>query len=85
MRPSAGWKDARRLNRHAPQVDRALADADESRRLDMRAIGTPKVERSLREGLEALEHGSVSLRTLFRAVLDGLASSPTGTTPRRCG
>ena len=34
-------EDARRLNRHAPQVDRALADADESRRLNMRAIGTP--------------------------------------------
>jgi hypothetical protein len=69
-------EDARRLNRHAPQVDRALADADESRRLNMRAIGTPKVERSLREGLEALEHSSVSLRTLFRAVLDGTREQP---------
>jgi len=69
-------EDARRLNRHAPQVDRALADADESRRLNMRAIGTPKVERSLREGLEALEHSSVSLRTLFRAVLDGTRERP---------
>lgn len=69
-------EDARRLNRHAPQVDRALADADESRRLNMRAIGTPKVERSLREGLEALEHSSVSVRTLFRSVLDLTAEHP---------
>ena len=69
-------EDARRLNRHAPQVDRALAEADESRRLNMRAIGTPKVERSLREGLEALEHSSVSMRTLFRAVLDGTREQP---------
>jgi hypothetical protein len=69
-------EDARRLNRHAPQVDRALADADESRRLNMRAIGTPKVERSLREGLEALEHSSVSVRTLFRSVLDLIAEHP---------
>ncbi len=36
----------------------------------MRAIGTPKVDRSLREGLEALEHSSVSVRTFFRSVLD---------------
>ena len=69
-------EDARRLNRHAPQVDRALADADESRRLNMRAIGTPKVGRSLREGLEALEHSSVSVRTLFRSVLDGTEDQP---------
>jgi uncharacterized membrane protein YccC len=68
--------DARRLNRHAPQVDRALADADESRRLNMRAIGTPKVDRSLRDGLEALEHSSVSMRTLFRSVLDGTREDP---------
>ena len=78
-------EDARRLNRHAPQVDRALAEADESRRLNVRAIGTPKVERSLREGLEALEHSSVSLRTLFRSVLDGRTTSPTPPTPSRCG
>jgi len=69
-------EDARRLNRHAPKVDRALAEADESRRLNVRAIGTPKVERSLREGLEALEHSSVSLRTLFRSVLDGTHDQP---------
>ena len=72
-------EDARRLNRHAPQVDRALAEADESRRLNVRAIGTPKVERSLREGLEALEHSSVSLRTLFRSLLDGTREHPDPT------
>jgi uncharacterized membrane protein YccC len=32
-------ENARRLNRHAPQVDRALADAEESRRLNLRAVG----------------------------------------------
>ena len=72
-------EDARRLNRHAPQVDRALAEADESRRLNVRAIGTPKVERSLREGLEALEHSSVSLRTLFRSLLDSTREHPDPT------
>jgi hypothetical protein len=62
--------DARRLNRHAPQVDRALAHAVESRRLNVRALGSPAVGPGLREGLDALEHISVSLRTLFRAVYD---------------
>lgn len=62
--------DARRLNRHAPQVDRALEEAEESRRLNMRALGTPKVGRTLRDGLDALERSSVSMRTLFRTLLD---------------
>jgi hypothetical protein len=62
--------DARRLNRHAPQVDRALAHAEESRRLNVRALGVPQAGRGLREGLDALEHSSVSMRTLFRAVYD---------------
>jgi Aromatic acid exporter family member 1 len=68
---AARWLgDARRLNRHAPQVDRALTEAEESRRLNVRALNIPRGERSLREGLDALEHASVSMRTLFRALYD---------------
>jgi len=74
---AARWlEDARRLNRRAPQVDRALAEADESRRLNVRALGTPRVGRSLREGLEALERSSVSMRLLFRTVLDATQERP---------
>ena len=62
--------DARRLNRHAPRVDLALAHAEESRRLNLRAIGTLPAEPRLRQGLEALEYTSVSMRTLFRAIHD---------------
>jgi hypothetical protein len=62
--------DARRLNRHVPRVDRALTHAEESRRLNVRALGTPESTRSLRGGLEALEMGSVAVRTLFRAIDD---------------
>ncbi|HZG89139.1 MAG TPA: aromatic acid exporter family protein [Pseudonocardia sp.] len=75
-------EDARRLNRHAPRVDRALAHAEESRRLNVRALGAPRSERSLRDSLDALEHTSVSVRTLFRATYDatlertGLAEDP---------
>jgi hypothetical protein len=68
---AARWlEDARRLNRHVPRVDLALAEAEESRRLNPRAWSTPAVEVGLREGLDALEHISVSMRTLFRAVYD---------------
>ena len=36
---AAQWlEDARRLTRHAPRVDRALAHAEQSRRLDLRAL-----------------------------------------------
>jgi hypothetical protein len=35
-------------------------------------VGTPPVGRGLREGLDALEHISVSMRTLFRAVYDAV-------------
>ncbi len=68
---AARWLgDARRLNRHVPHVDKALAEAEESRRLNVRALGTRRGERSLREGLDALEHASVSARTMFRALYD---------------
>jgi uncharacterized membrane protein YgaE (UPF0421/DUF939 family) len=68
---SARWlEDARRLNRHAPRVDRALAHAEESRRLNVRALRTPPIGPGMRQGLDALEHTSVSLRTLFRAIDD---------------
>jgi uncharacterized membrane protein YccC len=68
---STRWlEDARRLNRHAPRVDRALAHAEESRHLNVRALRTPPIEPGTREGLDALEHTSVSLRTLFRALDD---------------
>jgi uncharacterized membrane protein YccC len=68
---SARWlQDARRLNRHVPRVDRALAHAEESRRLNLRALRVPHVTAGMRAGLDALEYTSVSLRTLFRAIDD---------------
>ena len=73
--------DARRLNRHVPRVDRALTHADESRRLNVRALSTPQPPRSLRGGLETLELCSVAVRSLFRSidewVRDGTPGSDT--------
>jgi len=68
---SSQWlQDARRLNRHVPRLDRALAHAEESRRLNLRALGVPQVTAGMRAGLDGLEYTSVSLRTLFRAIDD---------------
>jgi uncharacterized membrane protein YccC len=68
---SSRWlQDARRLNRHVPRLDRALAHAEESRRLNVRALRVAPVAAGTRAGLDALEYTSVSLRTLFRAIDD---------------
>jgi hypothetical protein len=68
---TARWiDDARRLNRHVPRVDRALTHAEQSRRLNLRALGDTRSARSLRGGLEALEMCSIAVRGLFRAVDD---------------
>jgi hypothetical protein len=68
---STRWlQDARRLNRHVPRLDRALAHAEESRRLNVRALRSSRPDTSVRAGLDALEYTSVSLRTLFRAIDD---------------
>jgi hypothetical protein len=55
-----------------PSVGAALLKAEESRRLNLRAIGTTDTGPGLRHGLEALEHSSVALRSMFGAFLDAL-------------
>ncbi|MBV9831820.1 MAG: FUSC family protein [Marmoricola sp.] len=62
--------DARRITHDIPQVGAALLKAEEGRRLNVRAVRTPHVEPSLRQGLEALEHSAVSVRGLMRSVAD---------------
>jgi hypothetical protein len=66
-----GWLlDARRITDEVPAIGAALRRAEEGRRLNVRAVGTPQVEPGLRQGLEALEHTSVSVRSLMRTVGD---------------
>jgi hypothetical protein len=48
-----------------PNVGAALLRAEESRRLNVRAIGTPDAGPGLRQGLEALEHSTVAVRSMF--------------------
>jgi uncharacterized membrane protein YccC len=67
--------EARRLSRHVPGIDQQITDADESRQLNLRALGTPRTSSSLRDGLDALEHSLVAVRTVFRSVVDGIRES----------
>jgi hypothetical protein len=71
---STGWLDeARRVTHDIPRVGAALLRAEQGRRLNLRALGTPNVGPGLRQGLEALEHSAISLRGMFRAVHDATA------------
>ncbi len=66
-----GWLlDARRITDEIPAIGATLRRAEEGRRLNVRSVGTPAVEPGLRQGLEALEHTSVSVRSLMRTVRD---------------
>ena len=62
--------DARRITHHIPVVGAALLQAEEGRRLNVRAVRTPHVEPGLRQGLEALEHTAVAIRGLMRSVAE---------------
>jgi fusaric acid resistance family protein len=67
--------DARRITHDIPRVGAALLHAEQGRRLNVRAVGTPNMGPGLRQGLEALEHSAVSIRGMLRAVAD--ATSPS--------
>ena len=69
--PQKWLDDARRLSRHVPDIDKEITESHESRQLNVRALGTPNTAPSLRDGLDALEHSLVAVRSLFRSVLDG--------------
>jgi Aromatic acid exporter family member 1 len=62
--------DARRITHNIPVVGAALLRAEEGRHLNVRAVRTPYVEPGLRQGLEALEHTAVAIRSLMRSVSD---------------
>ncbi|MGS0686838.1 FUSC family protein [Nakamurella sp. GG22] len=69
-------EEARRLNRHAARIDRAVVQAEQSRKLNARALTHKHAEGSLRSGLDSLEHTSVALRTMFRSIVDGVREHP---------
>src|SRR4051794_26918137 len=66
------WLDEARRITHVdiPRVGSALLHAEQGRRLNVRAVGTPDVGPGLRQGLEALEHSAVAIRSMFRGLVD---------------
>ena len=70
------WLDeARRITHHdVPRVGASLLHAEQGRRLNVRALGTADVGPGLRQGIEALEHSALSVRSMFRALTDATAS-----------
>ncbi|HET8719208.1 MAG TPA: FUSC family protein [Nocardioidaceae bacterium] len=72
-----GWlADARTITHDIPRVGAALLHAERSRRLNVRAVGTPDLGPGLRQGLEALEHSAIAIRGLFRALVDATRDDP---------
>jgi|GEM_PF-462933 len=69
--------DARGLSRNIPQIDKALQHAEHSRRLNPRALVIPDTVNTLRADLDALEHTTVAVRSMFRSILDGVRDHPT--------
>jgi hypothetical protein len=72
---AAAWLDEARRITHddVPRVGASLLHAEQGRRLNVRAVGTPDVGPGLRQGIEVLEHSAVTVRSMFRAVLDATA------------
>jgi uncharacterized membrane protein YccC len=71
--PSARrWvEEARRITHdEVPRAGSALDHAEQGRRFNVRAVGTPDLGPGLRQGLEALEHCAVAIRSMFRALAD---------------
>jgi hypothetical protein len=67
--------EARRITHDIPRVGAALEHAEQGRRLNVRAVGTPDVNPGLRQGLEALEHAAVAIRGMFRAIVDAASDA----------
>ena len=73
----AWLSDARLITHHdVPRVGAALLHAEQGRRLNVRAVGTPDLGPGLRHGLESLEHTALSVRSMYRALADATAGDP---------
>jgi hypothetical protein len=63
--------EARSITHHdVPRVGASVEQAEQGRRLNVRAVATSDVGPGLRHGLEALEHTALAVRSMFRALAD---------------
>jgi hypothetical protein len=65
-------RELREITGDTAQVDRVLAEAQQSRRFNPRAVGLMDPVPDLRSGLDALEHSGVALRTVIRSIAEGM-------------
>jgi uncharacterized membrane protein YgaE (UPF0421/DUF939 family) len=66
-----GWLDrARALGNEIRRVDEALAQAEESTRLNPRSLRLPHSTVTLRQSVENLEHSAITVRVLARSLAD---------------
>lgn len=74
---AAAWLgDARLITHHdIPRVGATLEQAEQGRRLNVRAVGTPDLGPGLRQGLESLEHAALAIRSAYRALADATADA----------
>lgn len=66
---------ARRVTHQMPDVGAAVILAERSRRLNVRAVGSPDLNPGLRQGLEAMEHTAVAVRVMLRAFHDAAVAA----------
>ncbi|MEV4252056.1 aromatic acid exporter family protein [Spirillospora sp. NPDC049652] len=67
-------EDAKRMFREIARTDEAIGQAEDSVRLNPRALSLIDAGVALRDGLEMLEHFCLSLRTMNRAIVDSVRS-----------
>ena len=66
-----GWLDrARALGNEIRRVDEALAQAEESTKLNPRSLRLPYSTVTLRQSVENLEHSAITIRVLARSLAD---------------
>jgi hypothetical protein len=68
--PPLWLAEARRITRDFPAVEAAVLHAETGRKLNVRAAFTSDAGPGLRQGLEALEHVAISVRSMLRAIVD---------------
>src|SRR3954470_13171077 len=68
-------REQRTITADTAHVDRVLAETQASRRLNPRAAGSWNPVPDLRNGLDALEHSAVALRSVLRSIADGAGAA----------
>jgi len=66
-------EEARGFGEQVLHTDRVLVEAEESAKLNPRAMSDPAQGSTLRSGLDVLEHTAVALRGLYRSIADLVA------------